>query len=173
MNEKKDSVSRIRDILLGNNIAEMENRFLKLDQQITFSLDEAESKWQQQFDSLKEEQKLATDNVSQQFTASISKLADELKAELASQKAQLNDLKQVQSEIQKGLQAIEASQVSQKQSLNSRFEMEISNLKKLFQDKSNDLQLNKIDRSSLAVLLSELALNLSDSKSATDQDENS
>lgn len=173
MNEKKDSVNRIRDILLGNNIAEMENRFLKLDQQITFSLDEAESKWQQQFDSLKEEQQLATDKVSQQFTASISQLADELKAELASQKSKLDDLKQFNAELQSSLQALEAAQAKQKQSLKAQFEMETASLKKLIFDKFSDLQLNKIDRSSLAVLLSELAVNLSDSESKTEEAENS
>ena len=82
MNEKKDSVNRIRDILLGNNLADMENRFLKLDQQITFSLDEAETRWQEQLNSLKDEQQTSTEQLKQQLSSSISKLGEELKNEL-------------------------------------------------------------------------------------------
>ena len=169
MNEKKDSVNRIRDILLGNNLADMENRFLKLDQQITFSLDEAEIKWGQQLNSLKEEQQISVEHLSQQLSASISRLAEELKAELASQKSKLDDLKQFSTELQSSLNAIEAAQAKQKQSLKAQFEMETASLKKLIFDKFSDLQLNKIDRSSLAVLLSELAVNLSDSESKTEE----
>lgn len=173
MNEKKDSVNRIRDILLGNNLADMENRFLKLDQQITFSLDKAETKWQEQLDSLKDEQQTSVEHLSQQLSASISNLAEEIKAELASQKSKLDDLKQFNTELQNSLNALEASQVKQKQSLKAQFEMETASLKKLIFDKFSDLQLNKIDRSSFAVLLSELAINLSDSESKTDEAENS
>ncbi|MDY0078645.1 MAG: hypothetical protein RBR87_15360 [Bacteroidales bacterium] len=169
MNEKKDSVNRIRDILLGNNLAEMENRFLRLDQQITFSLDEAQTKWLEQLNSLKEEHQNSVEQLSQQLTASISKMAEELKAELASQKSKLDDLKLFNTELQTSLNALETSQAKQKQSLKAHFEMETASLKKLIFDKFSDLQLNKIDRSSLAVLLSELAVNLSDSESKTEE----
>lgn len=172
MNEKKDSVNRIRDILLGNNLAEMENRFLKLDQQITFSLDEAETRWQEQINSLKDEQQTSTEQLKQQLSTSINKLGEELKAELASQKSKLDDLKQFNTELQNSLNALEASQAKQKQSLKAQFEMETASLKKLIFDKFSDLQLNKIDRSSLAVLLSELAVNLSDSESKPEESEN-
>ncbi|MDY0078479.1 MAG: hypothetical protein RBR87_14525 [Bacteroidales bacterium] len=173
MNEKKDSVNRIRDILLGNNLAEMENRFLRLDQQITFSLDEAQTKWLEQLNVLKEEHQNSVEQLSQQLTASISKLAEELKAELASQKSKLDDLKLFNTELQTSLNALETSQAKQKQSLKAQFEMETASLKKLIFDKFSDLQLNKIDRSALAVLLSELAVNLSDSESKTEETENS
>ncbi|MCK9450447.1 MAG: hypothetical protein M0Q90_02045 [Bacteroidales bacterium] len=173
MNEKKDSVNRIRDILIGNNLAEMENRFLRLDQQITFSLEEAQTKWLEQLNSLKEERQISVEQLSQQLSASISKLAEELKTELASQKNKLDDLKLFNIELQTSLNALETSQAEQKQSLKAQFEMETASLKKLIFDKFSDLQLNKIDRSSLALLLSELAVNLSDSESKTDKAENS
>jgi len=52
MNQSNENISRIRELVLGNNIAEIENRFLKLDQQFSFLLDESEQKWKKLFDEL-------------------------------------------------------------------------------------------------------------------------
>ncbi|MDA3943743.1 MAG: hypothetical protein PF694_09425 [Bacteroidetes bacterium] len=171
MNENKENINRIRDILLGNNIAEMENRFLKLDQQITFSLEEVENKWKQNLDSLSEEQQLSLEKNSQQLSTAINNLAEELKPELAGLKTQLSEIKQNQADLKASIQELQELQLKQKQSLKTQLETEISSLKKGIQEKFGDLQLNKIDRTSLAVLISDLAIRLSgDENTETETD---
>ncbi len=162
MSQSNESISRIREIVLGNNIAEIENRFLKLDQQFTFMLDEADSKWSKQLQDLDERSSEALKKSINEISKANQKQFDLLKNNFESNSKMLQDLSTGIEELHKEVGRLQQKQQLIKQEFEDRFNTELAAMKKQWSEKLADLQVNKIDRSAMAVLLSELALSLSD-----------
>ncbi|MBG0783195.1 MAG: hypothetical protein H0S84_13070 [Bacteroidales bacterium] len=162
MSQPNESISRIREIVLGNNIAEIENRFLKLDQQFTFMLDEAETKWSKQLQNLDEKSSEALKKSITEISKEHQKQFDLLKSELESNSKMLQNLITGLEGLRKEVDQLQEKQQLIKQEFDNRFNTELAATKKQWTEKLADLQVNKIDRSAMAVLLSELALSLSD-----------
>ncbi len=162
MSQSNESISRIREIVLGNNIAEIENRFLKLDQQFTFLLDEAETKWSKQLQDLDEKSSEALKKSINEISKENQKQFDLLKTDLESNIKMLQNLSTGLEALRKEVDQLQEKQQLIKQEFENRFNTELAATKKQWGEKLADLQVNKIDRSAMAVLLSELALSLSD-----------
>jgi hypothetical protein len=167
MSQSNESISRIREIVLGNNIAEIENRFLKLDQQFTFMLDEAETKWSKQLQDLDENSSEALKKSINEMSKANQKQFDLLKTHLESNSKMLQDLTSGLEVLRKELDQLGEKQQLIKQEFENRFNTELAATKKQWSEKLADLQVNKIDRSAMAVLLSELAFSLSDKSEST------
>lgn len=167
MSQSNESISRIREIVLGNNIAEIENRFLKLDQQFTFMLDEAETKWSKQLQDLDENSSEALKKSINEMSKANQKQFDLLKTHLESNSKMLQDLTSGLEVLRKELEQLGEKQQLIKQEFENRFNTELAATKKQWSEKLADLQVNKIDRSAMAVLLSELAYSLSDKSDST------
>jgi hypothetical protein len=167
MSQSNESISRIREIVLGNNIAEIENRFLKLDQQFTFMLDEAETKWSKQLQDLDENSSEALKKSINEMSKANQKQFDLLKTHLESNSKMLQDLTSGLEVLRKELEHLGEKQQLIKQEFENRFNTELAATKKQWSEKLADLQVNKIDRSAMAVLLSELAFSLSDKSDST------
>ncbi|HOI32056.1 MAG: hypothetical protein PHG67_12735 [Bacteroidales bacterium] len=161
MNKSNESISRIRELVLGNNITEIENRFLKLDQQFTYLLDESEKKWKQLYDELDKKTSAELKNVVKEIKTETQQQFDQLKHAIDGNQKTLQNLTASIESIKVEINKINDSQQLIKQDFENRFNIEISGMKKYWTEKLADLQLNKIDRSAMAVLLSELALSLS------------
>jgi len=172
MSEANKNISRIRELVLGNNIAEIENRFLKLDQQFTFLLEEAETKWNNKLSE--SDQKNAS--ILQKAISEISKEQKQsvnlLKDELEETKNIVLSLKEQLDTVKAELAILSEKQETMRQEFTARLDSEMTSIKKYWNEKLADLQLNKIDRSAMAVLLSELALNLSDQNKEENNEDN-
>ena len=162
MNQSNENISRIRELVLGNNIAEIENRFLKLDQQFSFLLDESEQKWKKLFDELDKRSSSELQNAVKDLKTESQRQFEHLNHELQGNQKLIHSLTDAVEVLKQDIKKLNESQQQLKQDFENRFNSEISSIKKHWNEKLADLQINKIDRSAMAVLLSEVALSLSD-----------
>jgi len=140
MSQSNESISRIREIVLGNNIAEIENRFLKLDQQFTFMLDEAETKWSKQLQDLDENSSEALKKSINEMSKANQKQFDLLKTHLESNSKMLQDLTSGLEVLRKELEQLGEKQQLIKQEFENRFNTELAATKKQWSEKLADLQ---------------------------------
>jgi len=162
MNQSNENISRIRELVLGNNIAEIENRFLKLDQQFSFLLDESEQKWKKLFDELDKKTSSELQNALKDIKTESQHQFEHLNHELQGNQKMIHSLTDTVEVLKQEIKKLNENQQQLKQDFENRFNSEISSIKKHWNEKLADLQINKIDRSAMAVLLSEVALSLSD-----------
>lgn len=171
MSAEKDHISRIRDILVGNNIAEIEKRFQSQEayfrdelqlavRNINELMEKNRSTFEQQFQKNEKEQLDAHKKL--QETLSILKSQMETLADNAEAHKHI-----ISAEMELLKKYFEEELNQQKQFfLQSMNEMQASLLRKL-----GDVQLAKLDKSAMALLMSEMAFQLSE-QSATGADEN-
>lgn len=169
MNQSNENISRIRELVLGNNIAEIENRFLKLDQQFSFLLDESEQKWKKLFDELDKRSSSELQNAVKDLKTESQRQFEPLNHELQGNQKLIHSLTDAVEILKQDIKKLNESQQQLKQDFENRFNSEISTIKKHWNEKLADLQINKIDRSAMAVLLSEVALSLSDQTEEKDK----
>jgi endonuclease III len=159
-----ESIGKIRDILFGNNISEIDKRFNSVEQNL-----------QEMITTLKDEIQKKLHSFDDYFKSEISTVLDQLKKEQATRNQAVDKLNK---ELEKVNQAIEAGNDEMKANIRDvRAKMmdhykenadSISaldkELKKLISKEVNQLTDSKVDRKALAVMLSDVALKLSESK---------
>lgn len=171
MSTEKDHISRIRDILIGNNIAELEKRFQNQEAYLRDELqlavrnleelmDKNRSAFEQQLQKSEKEQHEAHKKLVDSLAAlksQIETLADHTEAQKHAFSAELELLKKhFDDELNQQKQFL----------LQSMNEMRTALLRKL-----GDVQLTKLDKSAMALLMSEMAFQLSE-QSENETDEN-
>lgn len=163
-NNEDESIGKIRDILFGNNINEIDKRFNSVEQNL-----------QEMLTILKDEIQKKLHSFDDYFKSEISSVLDQLKKEQANRNQAVEKLSK---ELEKLNQAIEATSDEMKDNLRDvRAKMmdhykenaeSISSLdkdlKKLISKEVNQLTDSKVDRKALAVMLSDVALKLSETK---------
>ncbi|MBN2806696.1 MAG: hypothetical protein JXR22_08555 [Prolixibacteraceae bacterium] len=159
-----ESIGKIRDILFGNNISEIDKRFNSVEQNL-----------QEMITAMKDEIQKKLHSFDDYFKSEISSVLDQLKKEQASRNQAVEKLGK---ELEKLNQALEAGSDEMKSNIRDvRAKMmdhykenaeSISTLdkelKKLISREVNQLTDSKVDRKALAVMLSDVALKLSESK---------
>lgn len=160
---ENENIDKIRDILFGNNINEIDKRFNKVEQEL-----------QETITNLRDDIQKKLHSFDDYFKAEISAVLDQLKAE---QKSRTDALVKVNREIEKIHKSIDNTNEKLKDNVRDlRTKMmdhykenseNISTvdkeLKKLLSREVNQLTDSKVDRKSLAVMLSDIALKLSES----------
>ena len=163
-----ENISKIRDILFGNNMSEYEQRFEQLEDKLAKAIAESRSDADKKIASLetllKKEFKLLNDKVLEEEESRI-KSDKKLMAEIESLESSLGKFKQQTSE--------NFADVNQQiHQLNLELNEQLNQLKNTLQERmdasTSQLQNNKMDRSALAMMLNDLAY-----KIAGEQDESS
>ncbi len=171
MSTEKDHISRIRDILIGNNITEIEKRF------------------QNQEAYFRDELQLAVRNINELIDKNRSVFEQQLqkneKEQLDAHKKLLESLTILKSQIETLADNSEAYKhlvSAEMELLKKRFEEELHQQKQFFLQSMNemqasllkklgDVQLAKLDKSAMALIMSEMAFQLSE-QSASDAEGN-
>ncbi|UTW66303.1 hypothetical protein KFE94_16880 [bacterium SCSIO 12643] len=155
-----ENISKIRDILFGNNMNEYEKRFEKLETKLALSVAENKAEADKKMASLeayfKNEIKILNE-----------KLIEEEDARKKSDKRILSDIESLEESFKK-FKASTADNFSannqQLLSLSNTMSDQMTELNKSLinrlDNSSNELQNNKVDRSSLAMMLTDLAYNI-------------
>lgn len=171
MATEKENISRIREILIGGNIAEIEKRFQKQD---TYFRDELQltvrnlhemiekdrSGFEQQFQKNEKDQ----NDLQKRLFESISSLKNHVESIADLMEAHKHA---VSVDIEQLKKAFEEQQHQQKQYLlQAMTDMHTVLLKKI-----GDMQLSKVDKSAMALLMSEMAYQLSEQGTEDNGDE--
>lgn len=157
---EEESISKIRDILFGNNISEIDKRFHEQDalfrQQIEKTVDEFQEK---------------VTHIQEHFQKEINALNKQLKTEREKNKRiqdQLfgkideiwTDITEFKEETDENNREIRKTQLEQFNQLNSKQDKTEKALKDTLEKNTRQLTEAKVDRKALALMFSELALNL-------------
>ena len=159
-----ENIGKIRDILFGNNISEIDKRFNSIEQEL-----------QEMITSLRDDIQKKLHSFDDYFKGEITSILDQLKKE---QELRTEADNKINKEIEKIHASIVATNDDLKNSIRDvRTKMmdhykenseSISTLdrelKKLISKEVNQLTDSKVDRKSLAIFLSDVALKLSENK---------
>ncbi len=152
-----ENISKIRDILFGNNMNEYEKRFEQVEEKLAQSVAENKSETDKRINTLEHYFKQEIKHVNE-------KLNEEEDARVKSDKKIIAELESLEDSFKKfkQLTADNFSEVNQQiMDLSNTTNDQISSLRKALQDRlesaSNQLQSNKVERSSLAMMLTDLA----------------
>lgn len=160
---ENENIDKIRDILFGNNISEIDKRFNKLEQEL-----------QEMISDLRDDVQKKLHSFDDYFKSEISLVLDQLKSE---QKTRNEAVANVNRELVKVNNAIDETNEQLKDNVrdvrnkmmdhykeNSENISRVDrDLKKQMSREVNQLTDNKVDRKALAVMLSDIALRLSES----------
>ncbi len=152
-----ENISKIRDILFGNNMNEYEKRFEQLEDKLALSIAEGKAETNKRISTLE-------NYLKQEIRQLNDKLIEEEDSRIKSDKKIISDLESLENSLKK----FKLSTSDNFSAINQQI-MDLSNatneqlvsLRKTLQDRlettSNQLQTNKVERSSLAMMLTDLA----------------
>ncbi len=159
MDNSNDEIGRIRQILFGHNVSEIEKRIEGFEQQMHTVLDTIEMRIttlnegiagaQRQIDELKASLEEQHRQMKQQEIAlkqNISSVSDQLEADI-------RRIRQTISDTAEDLRIVQSQNLEQQSA-------SIAQLREQFSTKLGLLQNSKVDRSAMALLLNELAFQL-------------
>jgi len=169
-----ENISKIRDILFGNNMNEYEKRFEQLESKLAQSLEENKIEAEKRISTLDTYMK-------KEFKMLSDRLIEEEESRIKSDKKLLMDIETLEESFKKFKQLTTENFSDNHQQLmdlsNSTTE-QINALNKALQARlettSNQLQSNKVERSSLAMMLTDLAYQIAgenEAESAESQDQ--
>jgi type VI protein secretion system component VasK len=155
-----ENISKIRDILFGNNMNEYEKRFEKLETKLALSVAENKAETDKKMASLegyfKNEIKILNE-----------KLVEEEDSRKKSDKRIISDIESLEESFKKFKVATADNLSANNQQLldlNNAMSDQMTELNRSLinrlDNSSNELQNNKVDRSSLAMMLTDLAYNI-------------
>ncbi|MFV0269337.1 MAG: hypothetical protein ACK5HT_19610 [Draconibacterium sp.] len=158
---EQENIGKIRDILFGNNITEFERRFQELENKLRLESEKIIKDFNAQFDEF-----------NKTFTGHIDKFEADRKKLIEENKQVLNDLSKQVELNRTALQAFQEEASSNYADMKRSQAEQVLNLKKQMDEQNRDLQnsmlaetqklgIDKVDRKSLALLLSDLALTIS------------
>lgn len=156
------NLEQVRDILFGKSVKEFENRFK-----------EVQKSFMSEIAILREDNKKMFNSLENYVKTELNSIEDQMKSEIANREEadrkladESNNILQKLNNLEKQFNKANSETRSQLLELNKKFSDEISDTRKeLFanlNDNYNDLQNQKADRSKLATLLTEMAIELSD-----------
>lgn len=159
-----ENIGKIRDILFGNNISEIDKRFNALEQSL-----------QETISSLKDEIQKKLHSFDDYFKAEISSLIEQLKKEQGIRTAAIEkltkDIEKLNASIDATNDELKANMREVRTKMMDHYKENSENisnldkeLRKLVNKEVNQLTDNKVDRKALAVMLSDMALQLSETK---------
>lgn len=161
---EEENISKIRDILFGNNISEIDRRFNKIEQEL-----------HEMITSVKEDMQNKLHSFDDFFKAEISSILDQMKQEQATRTLEVDKLNKDIDKLNKTIAALKDEINNNMRELRSRMmdhykenSVNISKLeqetKKSLNKEVNQLTESKVDRNTLAVMLSDIAMKISESK---------
>ena len=168
MSKEAENITKIRDILFGNNLTEFEKRFERSEQHYGEALSSLELQTGRQLSELRA---LAEENRQQQHAL--------LQKEKSSLKATLSEVKEGQAMLERKLNQTVTSfetalgetrqwLVDKTENLHQEQISLLNDYKKQVAELFAELQKSKVDRSAMAILFSEIALHLVDKKGQND-----
>ncbi len=168
MSKEAENITKIRDILFGNNLTEFEKRFERSEQHYGEALSSLELQTSRQLAELRA---LAEENRQQQL-ALVQKEKESLVAsilELKESQAILErKLNQTVTNFETALGETRQWIVNKTENLHQKQISLLNEYKKQVTELFAELQKSKVDRSAMAILFSEIALQLVDKKDHND-----
>lgn len=168
MSKETENISKIRDILIGNNITEMEKRFVRIEDQFRHELHTADRKWHEQHEKLSQYTHTGLGNISESTGNELRELQrklEQLSEELQFLKTRLQEHRDL---TRNEFDALRKLMHDQYQESTESFQKAINEVKDSFIQRLAEVQVSKIDRSSLAVLFSQLAMQVADEAEHTE-----
>jgi membrane-associated HD superfamily phosphohydrolase len=166
-----ENISKIRDILFGNNMNEYEKRFEQLEDKLALSIAEGKAETDKRISTLE-------NYLKQEIRQLNDKLTEEEEMRIKSDKKIISDLESLEESLKKFKQSTgdNFSAVNQQiMDLSNTTNEQLTSLRKALQDRlesaSNQLQTNKVERSSLAMMLTDLAYKIA-GESETEESNN-
>lgn len=167
MTKETENISKIRDILFGNNLTELEKRLTKTESFLRVEITSLDEKLTNRFDELKSSAK-------ESFTAIDSQLQNE-KEKSEKEIIQLREelyqirqsVRQLDEKFSSEFGAIKQWLIEQQDGLSKQHQKTINDLKFQLFGQVDDLRQSKVERSALAVILSEIAMQMVDKEPAT------
>lgn len=160
MNEA-ENIDKIRDILFGNNMHEYEKRFDALESRLQENLNELRNEFQSRMSSLEnfvqEEFKSLSDQLKSEKEER-GKAIKKLLAELESLDDQINTNKE---NTANSIRELRQQLLELSNSLNDQLNEQGKEIKGMIDMESRSLQTSKVERSSLALLFTDIAYKLS------------
>lgn len=160
MTKETENISKIRDILFGNNLTELEKRVAKTEVFLRDEITSLDEKLGNRFDELKSAAK-------ESFTTFDSRLQTEKEkreAEIVQIREEFSQVRQSVRQLDEKLSgelgAIKQWLTEQQDGLSKQHQKTINDLKSQLFGQVDDLRQSKVERSALAVLLSEIAMQL-------------
>lgn len=162
MTKETENISKIREILFGNNLTELEKRFVKTESFLRDEISTLQAKVDKGFEEINASSKLTSKDKDHQ-----------LQEETENRIAEITQLREDVSRIEKMIQQLSEKLSSELDGIKQLVTEDFESNSKQQQKNLNDLKLQlfgqvedvrntKVDRSALAVLLSEIALQLVD-----------
>jgi len=164
MTKEAENISRIRDILFGNNLTEFEKRLEKSDQASRDSLSSLEMQVSRQLAEMRllmEENKQLQQTIVQKEKETLTNSISRLKEEINLLDQRLN---QTLISFEESLRETRQWMAEKSESLHQEQVTLLNEYKKHVTDSFGEIQSSKVDRSSLAVLFSEIAMQLAGKK---------
>jgi hypothetical protein len=171
MSKEAESISKIRDILFGNNLTELEKRFTKTESFLREEISSLDEKLVQRLDEFKTATRSTLDEHDDRLRIQKSELQTGIER-LQDEMAQLQNLvKQQDEKLNSELQSMKNWLTEQNDNLVRQQKRQFTELKTQMFSLIDDLRQSKLDRSALAVLLSEIAVHLVDEENPVEPDE--
>ncbi len=162
MTKETENISKIRDILFGNNLTELEKRTVKTEVSLRDEIAAIDEKFSLHIEEIKSSSKTT-------YTTLEDALLVEKKQRETETLQMHEELTQLQNRMQQFDEKLTTEINSIKQLLNEQNETfvkqqkkALSDLKTQFLSQLEDIRQSKVERSALAVLLSEIAMQLVD-----------
>ncbi|MBS4057743.1 MAG: hypothetical protein KKD74_05690 [Bacteroidetes bacterium] len=168
MSKETENISKIRDILIGNNITEMEKRFVRIEDQFRHELHAADRKWHEQHEKLSQYTHTGLGNISENTGNELreqQRKLEQLSEDLQFLKARLQEHR---DQTRNEFDALRKLLHDHYHDTTEALQKAINEVKDTFIQRLAEVQVSKIDRSSLAVLFSQLALQVSDEADHTE-----
>lgn len=161
MSQETENIARIRDILFGNNMTDFEKRLLSVEQQMQTELGLLEQRLTAQLKAQRSDLDLLNEKINQLIDDQ-NKWQSELKSvvenELKSLSVRLSDIQSLTDDTMKGNKQYFDEQL---QTISSELNHQTQAYYTMLKQQLHQLQSSKLESSSLAVMLSELAIKLS------------
>ncbi len=160
-NGEIEDIKKIRDILFGNNMNEYDKRFEMLEQRMSKSIEEAKEENEKRL-------VLLEDYVKQEFKSLQEKLIVEKEIRSKGEKRTHEDIKSIEESAQNFVDKTsnDFSEIRKQildlgKSIGERINAQERTLDGQIKSVDENLQANKVDRASLAMMLTEVAMKLS------------
>jgi seryl-tRNA synthetase len=155
-----ENISKIRDILFGNNISEIDKRFHDQEALLRRNSDKIAEDFQAKINHLQDHFQNEINDLNKQLKADREenkRIHDQLFAKIDELWSSLNEFKQETSDNNRDIRKTQLEQFNQ---INTKLTETDKEIKNILENNTRQLTEAKVDRKSLALMFSELALKL-------------
>lgn len=162
--EEQDSVDKIRDILFGNQMRELDRKFAKLEERIASDLASIRQESTSQIDSLQSfvesEIEILSSKLGTEEKTRVAEL-DEVDAEIKKSVRQINDkIAELVKSLDKQSRDTNQKILKQSQDFSADLNSQMEQTRKRMDGYNQELTFAKVDKTGLADILSQVALQL-------------